>query len=295
MTAMDRKSGIRVEDCRQRSLTALRAVKHLFSEDFTAEAMLLAAQTLDSLVAVLLSEVPSIDAASTPLDPQLGSSAPMPASAGLPPEGLDRLRQIGAELRQAADGTSGLSDFRRTALLTDAVTECERVVATLGGKSRWNPRRRLRWAIVGTVFLAILALAFWRAPSPSLHASASASFAKDYGAEQAVDGSAFTEWLLPDNQAGWMDVEFSRPRKVFQVALRNSKNRPFMDRATKDFDLVAYWGDEIRSTNHGNFEAIGKGRDAYTIELGGIEVTRIHIAVLSFHGAGGGLAEVTIK
>jgi hypothetical protein len=284
MKTVERTAKIGLEECCQRSRAALRAVEHLFAEDFMAEAALLASNNIDSLLAAL-----SIQAAPG------GSESTSPEYAGLPPGGLDRLRQVGMELKQTVVCGSGVSQIERAALLTAAVTESRRVLSLLGKDTGRESGRRLLWTIVATASLVILAASVWRSPATSPQVFASGSFAKEYGAEQAVDGSAFTEWLLPDAQLGWIDIEFSRPRSVRRVMIQNSKNRPFLDRATKDFELVAYWGDEVRFTKPGSFEAITAVNDVQTVQLGDIEITHIRISVLSYYGAGGGLAEVTIK
>lgn len=156
--------------------------------------------------------------------------------------------------------------------------------------ARW--RRRLGVAAVA-ISLSAVSGALWARNAATLRASA--SYSSDFPASQASDGLSRTEWLLPDNQLGWLELAYLRPRALRTVRLRNAENSYFHDRATKSFRLQAFSRGRVVATASGQLPTIAASRGWEDVPLVARDVTALRIEVLSFYGLGGGLAEVEVQ
>ncbi len=156
--------------------------------------------------------------------------------------------------------------------------------------SRW----RLR---LGAAALAILLGAvsggLWLRNTPTLRASG--AYSSDFPPSQASDGLSRTEWLLPQNQPGWLELAYPRARSLRAVRLRNSENSYFHDRATKAFRLRAFSRGRVVASAAGEFTPIEASRGWVTVPLVARDVTELRIDVESFYGLGAGLAEVDVE
>jgi hypothetical protein len=117
---------------------------------------------------------------------------------------------------------------------------------------------------------------------------------RKYEAGKAVDGKAGTEWLLPDGQTGWIEIRM-RPRAVARVLLLNAHNPGYNDRATKDFALELYGDGALLATvdaRFGSFDPV-PGWLAVPVDAGSVD--RVRLEVRSFHGVGGGIAEIDLE
>jgi hypothetical protein len=141
------------------------------------------------------------------------------------------------------------------------------------------------------VFAGVIMGRLWHRP----RASTSAVFGSDFPAAYAVDGIEATEWLMPDNTPGWLDVTFSSPRSVHLVRLLNCHNRYYADRAAQRVRVTAFgdWGP--LGSVEGAFAALKAERSPLDLVLDAQKVTRLRVDVLSFFGRGGGLAEVEVR
>jgi hypothetical protein len=156
---------------------------------------------------------------------------------------------------------------------------------------RARVRRRLSIGLLAAAALAITGLRLWRHPV----VSASAVYSAEFPASQAADGIAATEWLLPGGRTGWLELGFRSPRQVRGVRLLNSHNRSYRDRATRRFRVTAFAGLRSLASAEGELEAIGTSTTERRIALEAGGVTRIRVEILSYFGAGGGLAEVEVE
>ncbi|MEI9953913.1 MAG: discoidin domain-containing protein [Pseudomonadota bacterium] len=123
---------------------------------------------------------------------------------------------------------------------------------------------------------------------------ASQTYGDPYPPEQAVDTLEATEWLLPDGVKGWIDLTFRKPRSVSSVTLVNCHNGGFGDRASAKVLVTAFSNDRVVATVEGKFDKISSERSALDLPLEAKDITRVRAEVLSFHGRGGGFAEVEV-
>jgi hypothetical protein len=167
---------------------------------------------------------------------------------------------------------------RSVAQLRDAAAQRRRVLLLVG--------------VLGSLTLAGVVIALLRNVTT---AYASGTYSSDFLASQAIDGLSKTEWLLPHQQVGWLELRFTRPRDVDALVLRNAMNGHYRDRAAKSVNVEAYSGTQLLTTTKAEFPAIDAAKGPLTVALAVRNVTHVRIAIQSFHGGGGGLAEVEVK
>jgi hypothetical protein len=155
-------------------------------------------------------------------------------------------------------------------------------------------RRRQRLAALGLLASLVVVAAFALLRNvPTVQASS--TYSSDFPASQAIDGLRKTEWLLPQQSAGWLELSFARPRAVRSVVLLNAMNGSYRDRAAKSLKLEAYSRAVLVASAKAEFPAIEHDKRSLAIDLVARDVTHVRITVTSFYGNGGGLAEVTVK
>lgn len=152
-------------------------------------------------------------------------------------------------------------------------------------------RIRLALVLVPIVLVAIAVLSLQRTRPKVL---ASASFGDPYPPEQAVDLMEATEWLLPDDTDGWIDLTFRSPRSVRSVTLVNCHNGAFSDRSSKKVRVTAFSEHKEVASVEGEFEKLSSERATLELPLEGNEITRVRVDVLSHFGRGGGFADVEV-
>lgn len=155
-------------------------------------------------------------------------------------------------------------------------------------------RERLLGTLASVIFAVVavvLVVRTQRAPK----VIASAIYAAGYPATAAIDGDPDSEWLLPDNQVGWLDVHVRPQRLVRRIRLINALNAPFYDRGTGKFTVEMYRDGARVSVVEGAFDPNDPpGTQGARDVVIGRPVDRIRIIVGSFHHSGGGLAEVKV-
>ncbi len=155
-------------------------------------------------------------------------------------------------------------------------------------------RRRLR-AIMLLASATVLGVAAFLLLRNVPTARASAIYSSDFPARQALDGLSTTDWLLPQQQTGWLELTFARPRTVRALVLRNAVNGHYRDRATRAFKVEAFFQTRAVASVTGEFPPIEAGPGPLTVKLDASSVTHVRISVESFYGSGGGLAEVAVE
>jgi hypothetical protein len=157
---------------------------------------------------------------------------------------------------------------------------------------------RLRFARIGGVAVAALALvgltAFVVRGPRLLRAKVSASYDNHFEAPNAVDGNEVTEWLLPDRAPGWIEVEVIPRRTLKRVKLMNARNKPFADRATKEFHVDLLDRGKVVKSFDGQFDAYSAEPTWRTLDAG-IRADAVRVEVRSWFVTGGGLAEIQVE
>ncbi len=157
--------------------------------------------------------------------------------------------------------------------------------------------RRRRMRAFFAVLVVVCGLVGWLVYRAETNVSARASgqFAADTNAALAIDGLERTEWLLPNDRPGWLELELTRSRVLRAVVIKNARNRHYLDRAAREVRIEAF--DRKKRVFEGTveFKRIEENPAAVRVELPGVKVSRVRLEVKSYFSRGGGLAEVTLE
>ncbi len=126
------------------------------------------------------------------------------------------------------------------------------------------------------------------------YAHASGVYSEAHLASDALDGLEASEWLLPDNTPGWIDV-FTKPRTLHGVRLLNAHNNSYLDRATKKVRITAYAEAGPVGSVEGAFAKLTQDHSLLDLPLEAKQVVRVRIEVLSYFATGGGFAEIELR
>jgi hypothetical protein len=181
--------------------------------------------------------------------------------------------------------------FRSATRVTEAALE--RLLPLIAKPRQIVVNRWIRVAGVGFVVAAfVLTLLSLRGV---VDVRSSADFDEiTHDAHKIIDGNPSTEWLLPTNMGGWIELTF-RPRTIKAVKLLNAHNPPYSDRATQDFRIEGYRSNQIVHTSKHKFPKLEATPGWLTIPIPKVRVDTVRVVVESFHKLGGGLAEVTVE
>jgi hypothetical protein len=282
-----------------RDLTIARqkgqAATALWSNGHTAEGLRLA---IDALEATLAAASHAAAEAEHPAASWTGALA----AHGVPKERLeaiaDTLRRARASALPRLDREVELAHIDLYHEVTRARLEVEGVLA----RAALGPRDLavLRHVRIGTAVavgvLALSGLALGLRRTEHIQADASDTFGQSplFAPRNAFDGDPATEWLLNDHQTGWIEARFQAPRTVSRVVVRNARNAPHFDRATREYRVELYAGDRMIASVAGVFEVYERDPEPRVIPIRGEGVTRVRFVVLGYHHVGGGIAEMEI-
>lgn len=296
------------------------AAEALWSNGHTAEGLRLAVEGLDATLEAAPRHAralapaasasgetsPERPAAVTEADPEAVDDArwrPVLEGCGV---SADRIRAI-AEAEQKArttvlprlDREVGAAHADLYRQIASARLEVERALAYAAMTSRelgWTRATRIATATL-VALLAIGGIVFVTRTPRRIDAAASATFANNptFAAGNAVDGDVGTEWLLPDHVTGWVEARLSPSRRVARITVRNARNAPHFDRATREYRLELYSGDRVVRSIDGEFPTYERDPRPVSHEVGVDGVDRVRFVVRSHHNLGAGLAELTIE
>ncbi|MET0795577.1 MAG: hypothetical protein ABW061_28925 [Polyangiaceae bacterium] len=207
---------------------------------------------------------------------------------------LERLRAALAALDVPASATVAPSISAEADWIWAEVERLTQVSARHSLSAR--ARTWLRWRrviVLGSLPLFVLLISFrlWGRP----RVQASAVYAADFPAANAIDGLEATEWLLPDDTAGSIDVMFPHARTVHRVRLLNAHNRSSADRAARAVRVTAFSNSGPSVSAKGAFKHFSEERSVLELEIEAENVTRVRVQVLSHFASGGGLAEIEVE
>ncbi|MGE0791369.1 MAG: discoidin domain-containing protein [Sandaracinaceae bacterium] len=168
---------------------------------------------------------------------------------------------------------------------------------------------RRRIAVLGGLTAALAACAMYvqLTRPPTIHATASAYKSGEghltYPPENAIDGQEMSYWLLPPGETGWIELSLDAPRSIEALRILNGHDYHLRDRArfrrpenrqaANAIHVVAYAGSHVVAEADAELSPMSDW-DRETIPLVASNVDRIRIEVRSFHGDGGGFAEVEL-
>lgn len=150
--------------------------------------------------------------------------------------------------------------------------------------------------VVGVVFAiaTIVVAAFALRPTPTIKATASASWDARYEPARVVDGSERTDWLLPDKTSGWIQLQLIPERKVRRIRVLNARNLGFADRGTHEFHVEALRRGQVVKSFDGRFEAASAEPDWRSFDVDA-KVDAVKLDVRSWYLAGGGFGEIAVE
>jgi hypothetical protein len=153
--------------------------------------------------------------------------------------------------------------------------------------------------IGGTAIVAAASVALlWWAKTVLLRDSVSdsAHFANlpDYAPVMAIDDDPQTEWLLPDQSPGWIELRPRTKRDLVGVRLLNAHNPPHNDRATKLVRVVATDANGKQAVGSFKFPEFRDAPMPQLVTLAAEDVVSVRVEVLEWFRKGGGLAEIEL-
>ena len=144
------------------------------------------------------------------------------------------------------------------------------------------------------LLVSCVAAALLLVPRPRVLVTPSAIHGPAYSAANATDGDPATEWLLPDNTAGFMELRLLPARAVSRVTVLNAHNSPFNDRGTKAWTIELWRGAEKVATRDGEW-AFTPTPTPTVVPLSAAGVDRIRFVLKSHHQFGAGIAEISFQ
>lgn len=153
-----------------------------------------------------------------------------------------------------------------------------------------------RWIRIGSLVFVVAAFVLTLLSlRGAVDVRSSANFDEiTHEAHKIIDGDPTTEWLLPSNMGGWIEVTF-RARTVKTVKILNAHNPPYGDRATQDFRVEGYRSNQIVHTSKHKFAKLEATPGWLTISIPNLQLDTVRVVVESFHKLGAGLAEVVVE
>ncbi len=190
-------------------------------------------------------------------------------------------------------GDEGARRYRAIARGADLVAV--RIAARAPERREVLLRRVLRVVVV----LAIVVLpAAWYVYStqPRTTIEASSEFSGDFPAADVFDGNLETEWLLAERSSGVVSIELSPPRDISGIRLTNANNAPYFDRGARRCVVELFDAqDHVLTSARHEFATQEQTRVPVDIPITARGVRKVRVRILSFHGLGGGLAEIELR
>lgn len=153
--------------------------------------------------------------------------------------------------------------------------------------------RRVIAAILGLSFIGLIYVELTKPPRPPT-ATATAQWDDRYPASNAADGDNATDWILPDNTPGTLDLRWEKAKKVARIKVTNARNPPYFDRGAKEVRVEAMHGEQVIKNETFTFNEPNRTPDAHSVEVSA-PIDRVRITVLSHYLLGGGIAEVELE
>lgn len=187
------------------------------------------------------------------------------------------------------------SDAREALLVRlEALGRCANAIhgVALGREGRRDARWQRIGALVSAALLAAI-VGVRQARVIKLTASCSASYDAPHAAQYAIDGYLASNWVLPDNVPGWLEVAFER-RVVRKLELINAQGLSMY--GVKSATVELYRGPAlVRSVDISMDTTVGTPNPTTVPLLLTQPIDRIRIQVKTWHGYGGGLSEVRVE
>lgn len=152
--------------------------------------------------------------------------------------------------------------------------------------------KRAAWVVAGIAALGVFVF-FATYDPPRLEATATQTQG-DWPAEFAVDGRPRTEWLGHDRQNPEITIAVVPPRDLTAIRILNGHNRHYNDRATKDYRLELYRGEELVQGIDGSFRSLSPNPEWVEHPVNAQGIDRVKFIVRSYHRTGAAIAEIEL-
>lgn len=246
------------------------AARHLLHHGARAESLLLARQALAS--ARRAAEQVSLSTSAS--DPLVGALA-------------RELPVLDEEVERAHE------DLLEDALAATLAIEVALGDATLSARAV-KALKVVRPALAVLAVLALLPLLLLLRPKP-FTVAASIPSEPALSVDHVVDGDLLTEWALPDNTPGHVDINMSRPRNVKRLRILDAKSLSGVERGAKELQILVVANGKVEKTIDAGFEKASRELQWITIDVSTADVQRIRVVVKSWFGVGGGLSEIVVE
>ena len=155
---------------------------------------------------------------------------------------------------------------------------------------RWTAAVLALGLVGGGAYIALRA-------SRTVTASASSVFRDDpqFGPDKVFDGDPNTEWLLDDEQTGWVEGRLSPDRALTKVRILNGHNRHFLDRGANEFHLELYDASGQKVFEHRGELLLSESPRWVEVPVSAEGVERLRLNVTSFHRTGSAVAEIAFE
>jgi len=121
--------------------------------------------------------------------------------------------------------------------------------------------------------------------------------------ENVYDRDEMTYWHLPPGEAGSIELRFSGPRDISAVRILNAhdhhvddnnrRDRRRYDHASRQIVVRAFAGGRLLQEQEAELPRV-RNYERVTVPLPASGMDRLEVEVLTFHGVGGGLAEIEL-
>lgn len=217
--------------------------------------------------------------------------------AGLAVDGVDREALAVAEAAlPRLDGPLSATHESAERRVRAAADELVRVLRPYSRTATERRSARILNVLSLVAFVAMAGLGVRQWLRPRVSVVASGQWGSKHPPEAAIDDDSSTEWLLPDNQGGWIDLHLSRPKRVRAVRILNGTNKATPPRAVMDYRLEFFARGVHVRTIEGSFGAFDPLPSYLTIPTSvGTPVERVRFVVVSWSGTGGAVAEIRLE
>ena len=175
--------------------------------------------------------------------------------------------------------------------------------------ARLSKLRRRTAIAAGLGALGLLGLILWNGllwpEAVEIHATGYrvVDVVETWPPENVYDRDEMTYWHLPPGETGSVELRFATPRDISALRILNAhdrhvddnnrRDRRRYDHASREIVVRAFAGERLLAEAEAELPRV-HDYERTTIPLAASGLDRVEVEVLSFYGAGGGLAEIEL-
>jgi hypothetical protein len=175
-----------------------------------------------------------------------------------------------------------------------ALNRLERMLLTDVQRAVLRAWRTLTVTVVASAAVALVVHEVRLVPRPIARASGTAT--GKFSPEQAVDRDNLTEWALPDDTPGWLELVLRTPRSLKRVTIVNGRNRNDPARGMREYTLTLFSNGAVVQATEGTFEPYTMHPSVHVHEVQSpAPIDLVRITVRGWHGKSGSISEVILE